>query len=136
MPAMHMAAQPALDLSTTAVWGRTKSLADASKENSYLLEALLRFGSRNYAWTRLENAGRSNELLLTPGAALPPNFVESPIGHVAEYSFGYDRDFALGRHVLAAPGAQFTVYRTPTALRGSYGATSTAEVFFVRFRVR
>lgn len=49
MPEMHMVAEPTLDLSTTAVWGRTRSVTDNSKENSYLLEALLRFGGSNHA---------------------------------------------------------------------------------------
>ena len=136
IPAMNMAAEPTTDLSTTFVWGRTRSLSDNSKENSYLAEALLRFASKNYVWTRLENAGRSNELLLTPGTPLPAGFEESPIGHVAAYTFGYDHDIALGPHVLAAPGAQFTVYRTPQALRAVYGDTPTGEVLFVRFRLR
>lgn len=136
VPPMQMVAAPKLDVATTLVWGRTKSLADASKENSYLAEALLRFAAKNYAWTRLENAGRSNELLLPPGSALPHGFAESPIGHVAAFSFGYDRDFAIGKHLLAAPGAQFTVYRTPSALQSTYGATPTAEVMFVRFRLQ
>ncbi len=136
MPPMGMTPEPRTDLAVTAVWGRTKSLADASKENSYLLEALLRFHSRNYVWTRMENAGRSNELLLTPGTPLPSDFAEMPIGHVAEYSFGYDHDVPLGPHVLAAPGVQVTAYRTPQALRGAYGATPTGELLFVRFRLR
>ena len=136
MPPMHMQPEPRMDLATTAVWGRTRSLADNSKESSYLLEALLRFASTNYVWTRLENAGRSNELLLTPGTPLPANFTELPIGHVAEYSFGYDHDVPLGPHVLAAPGLQVTAYRTPAALRSEYGTTPTAEQFFVRFRLR
>ena len=84
----------------------------------------------------MENAGRSNELLLTPGEALPAGFMESPIGHVAAYTIGYDRDLAVGPHLLAAPGAQFTVYRTPQQLQTAYGATPTGEVFFVRFRLR
>ncbi len=136
MPQMHMVAEPTLDLSTTAVWGRTRSLTDSGKENSYLLEALLRFAGSNYAWTRMENAGRSNELLLTPGTPLPANFSEEPIGHVAAFSFGYDYDIRLGSKVLAAPGAQFTVYRTPGPLVASYGSTPTGEVFFIRLRVR
>src|SRR3984885_6227876 len=98
--------------SNTLLWGRTKSLpqdgSDSSIENSYLLESLLNFRTRNYVWTRIENAGRSNELLLPPGSALPPNFTESPIGHVAAYTFGYDRDYRVAPHLLAAPGAQFT----------------------------
>jgi hypothetical protein len=133
---MHMPAEPATDLSTTLLWGRTRSLLDNSKENSYLAEALLRFSHTNYAWTRLENAGRSNELLLTPGTPLTPGFTEAPIGHVAAFSFGYDHDLRLGTHLLAAPGMQFTVYHAAQKLQPVYGATPTAEVFFVRFRLR
>jgi hypothetical protein len=136
MAGMAMAdAAPRMDLATTVVWGRTKSLADGNKENSYLAEALLRFG-KNYAWTRLEDAGRSNELELAPGAALPVGFAEAPVGHVAAYTLGYDRDFKVGKHLLAAPGVQGTVYRTPAALRGVYGETPTGVVMFVRFRLR
>ncbi|HEV2575867.1 MAG TPA: hypothetical protein VGU25_01540 [Acidobacteriaceae bacterium] len=133
---MQMAPEPKTDLSTTLLWGRTRSLADNSKENSYLLEALLRFAHRNYVWTRMENAGRSNELLLTPGAPLPNNFVESPLGHVAAFTFGYDHNFAVGQHLLVAPGAQVTAYRAPAALRSAYGDRPTAGQFFIRFRVR
>jgi hypothetical protein len=133
---MHMAPEPRTDLSTTFLWGRTRSLTNNSKENSYLAEALLRFASTNYLWTRLENAGRSNELLLTPGSPLPLNFIETPIGHVAAYTLGYDHDIPLGPHLLAAPGAQFTLYRTPELLRSIYGNTPTAETLFIRFRLR
>ena len=140
IPPMHMAAEPRTDLATTFLWGRTRSLAanspSSGKENSYLAEALLRFAGRNYIWTRLENAGRSNELLLTPGSPLPPDFTETPIGHVAAYTLGYDHDLPLGPHLLAAPGTQFTIYRTPQPLRAIYGDTPTAEVFFIRFRLR
>jgi len=135
-PPMHMVPDPRTDLATTFLWGRTRSLTDNSKENSYLAEALLRFASTNYIWTRIENAGRSNELLLTPGTPLPPNFVETPIGHVAAYTFGYDHDLPFGHHILIAPGAQLTIYRTPEALRPTYGNTPTAETLFVRFRLR
>ena len=135
VPAMNMVAEPTTDLATTFLWGRTRSLADNSKENSYLAEALLRFASSNYVWTRIENAGRSNELLLTPGSPLPVGFAEEPIGHVAAYTFGYDHDIRLG-HIVAAPGAQVTVYRSPEALRSTYGSTPAGEVFFVRFRLR
>jgi hypothetical protein len=136
LPPMHMTPEPRTDLATTFLWGRTRSLTDNSKENSYLVEALLRFASTNYLWTRIENAGRSNELLLTPGSPLPPNFNETSIGHVAAYTLGYDHDIPLGPHILAAPGAQFTLYRTPAALSSIYGNTPTAETLFIRFRLR
>jgi hypothetical protein len=139
MPGMKMdtdiATPPTGNWSTTLLWGRTKSLTDNGKENSYLLESLLQFRTRNYVWTRIENAGRSNELLLPPGSALPPNFTESPIGHVAAYTCGYDRDYRIAPHLLAAPGAQFTTYTTPAPLISTYGHHPWGVVAFVRLRI-
>jgi hypothetical protein len=135
MPGMDMSTPATGNWSTTLLWGRTRSLADNGKENSYLLESLLQIHTRNYVWTRIENAGRSNELLLPPGSALPPNFTESPIGHVAAYTFGYDRDYHIAPHLLAAPGAQFTTYTTPAPLVSTYGAHPWGIVAFVRFRI-
>jgi hypothetical protein len=140
-PAMNMTPEPRTDLSTTILWGRTRSLPntvsqDNTKENSYLFEALLRFASTNYLWTRIENAGRSNELLLTPNSPLPAAFTESPIGHVFATTLGYDHDLPFGRHLLIAPGAQLTIYRTPDLLRSTYGQTPTAETLFIRVRLR
>ena len=135
MPGMDMTTPSTGNWSTTLLWGRTKSLAGGSKENSYLLESLLKFHNRNYIWTRIENAGRTDELLLTPGTPLPPHFEESPIGHVAAYSFGYDRDYRIAPHLLAAPGAQFTTYTTPLALVSTYGSHPFGAALFVRFRI-
>ncbi len=123
------------NLSTTLLWGRTRSLHDQSKENSYLAEALLQFASTNYVWTRIENAARSNELLLTPGSPLPSGYTESPIGHVAAYTAGYDHDLRVAPRLLAAPGAQFTSYTTPAPLTGIYGSHPFGVVAFVRFRI-
>jgi len=124
--------------SNTIVWGRTRSITnghDEHKINSYLAESLLKFGGKNYAWTRIENAGRTSELLLHPGQPLPADFEEEPIGHVQAYSFGYDRDFRLGRHLTAAPGAQFTTYKTPDALHATYGDHPWGVAAFVRLRI-
>jgi hypothetical protein len=45
---------------STLLWGHTRSLQDQSIFDSYLLESTVRFRTRNHAWTRLENAKRSN----------------------------------------------------------------------------
>ena len=120
---------------STLLWGRTRSLSDNAKTNSYLAESLVKFASRNYVWTRIENAGRSNELLISPGNPLAPEFTEQPIGHVQAYTFGYDHDFRITPHLMAAPGAQFTVYATPEALHSTYGDHPFGAVMFVRFRL-
>jgi hypothetical protein len=118
---------------STALWGRTRSLPDGSVFNSYLLESTLRFFTRNYVWTRVENADRSNELILGE-QPLPPGFEERRIGRVQAYTFGYSRDFALIPHVASALGAQVTTYGAPEMLKPIYGAHPLGAMVFVRLR--
>ncbi len=119
---------------STALWGRTRSLQDNSKESSYLLELLVRFKTSNYAWTRMENAGRSNELLIGHNP-LPAGFQEEPIGHVQAYTFGYDHDIDLIRHARTAIGGQVTTYGVANALKSIYGTNPASFAVFVRLRV-
>jgi hypothetical protein len=118
---------------STFVWGRTRSLQDDSVFDSYLFESLIRFRQKNYAWTRIESAERSNELIIGENP-LPPGFEEQSVGHVQAYTAGYDRDIGLFPHVASAMGAQFTGYITPARLQATYGAHPVGVVFFVRFR--
>ncbi len=119
---------------STALWGRTRSLGEESNENSYLLESTLQFAGRNRVWTRMENAGRSNELLLGENP-LPAGFTEKPLTHVAAYTFGYDREFVAAPHVAPAFGAQVTVYGVGAPLKADYGAHPVGLNVFVRLRV-
>jgi hypothetical protein len=121
------------NLASTILWGRTRSIPDNGKENSYLLESTLRFASHNYAWTRVENAGRSNELLIGEHP-LPPRFMEGPLTHVQAYTFGYDRDFPILPHVSSAIGAQFTLYGVGQPLKPIYGSDPVGVNIFIRLR--
>ncbi len=118
---------------STALWGRTRALEDGSKENSYLLESTVRFRDLNHAWTRIENAGRSNELLNGENP-LPAGFVEVPLTHVQAYTFGYDRDVAMLPHVASAIGAQVTTYGVGKPLQGIYGSDPVGVAVFLRLR--
>jgi hypothetical protein len=118
---------------SSVIWGRTKSLADNSKFNSYALESTLRFLTRNYTWTRIENVERSNELLLGENP-LPPNFMEQPIGRVQAYTLGYDRDFDLIPRLATALGAQVTIYRVGQNLVPVYGSHPAGVAIFIRVR--
>src|ERR1700720_4405448 len=111
---------------STILWGHTRSLEDNSVFNSYVLESTVRFHTRNYAWTRIENAERSNELILGE-KPIPLGFREEPIGNVQAYTFGYDRDFDLIPHVASALGAQFTTYGVPDVLKPIYGSHPRSE---------
>jgi hypothetical protein len=118
---------------SSLIWGRTKSLADNSKFNSYALESTLRFLTRNHVWTRVESVERSNELLLGENP-LPPNFVEHPAGRVQAYTSGYDRDFDLIPRLATALGAQGTVYGVGEKLRPVYGSHPAGVAIFLRVR--
>jgi hypothetical protein len=118
---------------STILWGRTRSLQDRSIFNSYALESTVRFRVRNYAWTRIENADRSNELILGENPLLP-NFQEQPIGRVQAYTFGYDRDIDLIPHVASALGVQVTAYGVGEKLKPAYGSRPAGIAVFVRIR--
>lgn len=116
---------------STLLWGRNRS-SEGLVWNGYLAESTLRFAERNYVWGRIENADRTNELLLRNQIA-PPNSQESIVGRVQAYSAGYDRDFILG-HLAIAPGVQLTVYSTPHSLTTQYGSHPVGAIVFLRVR--
>lgn len=118
---------------TTGLWGRTRSVQDNSIFDSYLFESTVNFVNRNYVWTRIEDAERSNELILGENP-LPPGFEEVPIGHVQAYTLGYDRDIDLVPHLGSAIGLQVTTYGVPNVLRPIYGDHPAGVAVFLRLR--
>jgi len=118
---------------SSLIWGRTRSLEDKAIFNSYTFESTLRFLTRNYVWTRIENTDRSNELLLGENP-LPPNFKEQPIGRAQAYTFGFDRDFDFVPHLATAVGAQVTAYGVGASLKAVYGSHPAGVAIFIRIR--
>jgi hypothetical protein len=118
---------------TTAIWGRTRSLPGPAIFNSYLIESTWQFHRRNSAWTRIESAERSNELLQGENP-LPPGFLEEPIGQVQAYTFGYDREAGRLSHLAIALGGQITAYAVPSALRTVYGSGPVGIAISLRLR--
>ncbi|HEY2647122.1 MAG TPA: hypothetical protein VGI34_09110 [Candidatus Acidoferrales bacterium] len=118
---------------SSLIWGRTKSIEDHSIFDSYTLESTLRFLSSNYAWIRIENAERSNGLLLGESFP-PPNFQEQPIARVQAYTIGYDREINLIPHIASAIGAQATVYGVGENLKPVYGSHPVGVAVFLRLR--
>jgi len=117
------------------LWGRNQSLSDGNIGNSYLLESTLRFLNHNYAWTRIENVDRTNELLLGE-ATLPAGFVERYFSRVQAYTGGYDREVKNIRHLSIAIGGQVTLYGVPQILERTYGSSPLGVIAFLRLRQR
>jgi hypothetical protein len=118
---------------STIVWGRTRSLPGNAVFASYLAESAVRFRARHYAWARLENVERSNELILGE-VVPPPNFQEEPIGRVQAYTLGYDFEVHLIPHWASALGAQITTYGVPESLQPIYHEHSVGVAMFIRLR--
>ena len=118
---------------STILWGRTRTLQGDSVFNSVLFESTVHFRARNSIWTRIEDAERSNELLLGENP-LPSSFEEQSVGRVQGYTLGYDRDVALIPHFFTAFGAQVTAYGVPDSLVPIYGSHPLGVALFVRLR--
>lgn len=118
---------------STVLWGRTRTGSGDIIQNSYLLESLLRFGTRNYAYTRIEDVDRTSELLLAE-EPLPIGFEEEPAGRVQAYTFGFDRDIDLVRHLSSALGAQVTAYTVGSRLEPINGSDPVGVSIFLRLR--
>jgi hypothetical protein len=117
------------------LWGRNQSLTDGNVGNSYLAESTLRFFNRNYAWMRIENADRTNELLLGENLP-PPGFTERYFTRVQSYTSGYDREVGHIPHLSTALGAQVTWYGVPDVLKATYGSHPVGVAAFLRVRTR
>jgi hypothetical protein len=117
---------------STLLWGRNQSLSDVG--NAYVAESTVRFG-KNYSWTRIENADRTNELLLGENS-FPTNFQERYFARVQAYTLGYDRDIGNLPHLATALGVQFTWYGVPDVLTSAYGSHPVGANVFLRVRAR
>jgi hypothetical protein len=115
------------------LWGRNQSLLDGNVGNGYLLESTLQFFKKNYAWTRIENVDRTNELLLGENTE-PAGFTERYFTRVQAYTAGYDREIGHIPHLSTAIGGQLTWYGVPADLRPTYGSHPAGVVLFLRLR--
>ena len=115
------------------VWGRNQDVAGGNVGNSYLLESTVRFLGRNYAWTRIENVDRTNELLLG-GNPEPAGFSERYFTRVQAYTAGYEREVGNIPHLSAGLGGQFSWYGVPNALKPIYGEHPIGAMLFLRLR--
>jgi hypothetical protein len=111
---------------TSLIWGRNHKQQEDTTQNSYLLESIVNFKSKNYAYTRLELADKDE---LFP-AAPPPR----PQFRVGGYTFGGVRDLVQNAKGQVGIGADVTFYSKPAALDAVYGESAVSFRVFLRFR--
>jgi len=91
-----------------------------------LVESVLNFLERNYAYTRLELVDK-DEL---QGALIPParNY------KIGAYTFGAVRDLIHNEKLNLGLGADVTFYSKPAALDAAYGQNPVSTKVFLRIR--
>jgi hypothetical protein len=116
------------------LWGRNQDASGGNVGNSFLLESTLQFLGRNYAWTRIENVDRTNEVL--GESPQPSGFSEQYFTRVQAYTAGYEREVGRIPHLSTALGGQFTWYGVPDPLKSVYGTHPIGGILFLRLRPR
>jgi hypothetical protein len=117
------------------LWGRNENIGGGNIGNGYLFESTLHFYQRNYAWTRIENVDRTDELLLGNNPE-PPGFEERYFARVQAYTAGYDREIGNLSHLSTAVGGQLTWYGVPYVLKTDYSNHPLGAVIFLRVRIK
>jgi hypothetical protein len=117
---------------TSLIWGRNHKLLQRTVQNSYVLESVLQFQRKNYAFTRLELVDKDElfpeQLFPTIDPALERSF------RIGAYTFGATRDIAEAGGFQLGLGADFTVYSKSSLLDPVYGENPVSFRVFLRVR--
>jgi hypothetical protein len=121
---------------TTLIWGHNQE--EHHTLNSYLLESTVNFFQKNYFYTRLELADKTDVLFEEnifgkPGLTVRPPELDEPL-RVGAFTFGGVRDVFAHPKFIAGIGGDFTFYHVPGSLESVYGSNPTSFHIFLRFR--
>src|SRR5579863_39331 len=110
---------------TSVIWGRKHKETEDANQNSYLMESMLNFRQRNYAYTRLELVDKDE---------LFPELQTHPSYRIGAYTFGGVRDLVHNRRWQLGLGGDVTFYTKPAALDAIYGENPVSFHVFLRVR--
>jgi hypothetical protein len=111
---------------STFVWGQNDKRTLKTTQESFLVESVLNFMQRNYAYTRLELVDK-DEL---QGAFIPPN----RSFRIGAYTMGGVRDLIHNEKLQLGLGADVTFYSKPDVLDQAYGDRPVSAKVFLRIR--
>jgi hypothetical protein len=122
------------DWSTSLVWGRNHKTVQKRNLNSYLIEFLLRFRTRNYLTGRIEWLDRDELFAAQPVIQQQLANAGASVVRVAAYTLGYTRDIGLLPGLDTGLGGNFTRYTVPAVIQPYYGQHPAS--FYLLFRLR
>jgi len=127
----HALAPIAGNISATLLWGRNHKIVPDTRQNSYLLESVLNFARKDYAFTRLELVDKDE---LFSNLAAPPSPALAGSFRIAAFTFGGVRDIVHNSRGQIGLGADLTFYSKPDVLTPIYGRAPVSFQVFLRFR--
>lgn len=121
--------------STSAIWGRNHETFFHRDTNSYLLESVAPWRSRNFFTGRVELVDKDELFADQPDLeALLASTVGSTF-RIGAYTAGYTRDIGTFDKIETGLGANITGYSMPAAIRPYYGSHPIAVSVYLRVRL-
>ena len=124
------------NLAAAFIWGRNHESHDGEifNLNGYTFETTANFRDRNYLYTRLELADKSELLRHAELDALGFDHDTHPQFRIGAYTFGYVRDVWSTDNLSVGVGGDLTFYSKPAILDSVYGNNPKSYKFFIRLR--
>jgi hypothetical protein len=122
--------------STSLIWGRNHEILDHRNLNSYLLESVAPYRTKNFFTGRIELVDKDELFSDQP-------LLEEQLARTAGSTFrigactlGYTRDIGVFHDAETGIGANFTAYTTPDAIKPYYGQHPLGVNIFARVRLK
>jgi hypothetical protein len=122
--------------SSSLIWGRNHNTLDHRNANSYLIESVAPFRTRNFVTGRVELVDKDELFANDPELQ---DYLAKTAGssfRIAAYTLGYTRDIGVFHDVETGLGANFTLYGIPSAIQPYYGRHPAGFNVFLRLRLK
>ena len=121
---------------TSLIWGRNHETLTGRNLNSYLLESVFPFATKNFVTGRIELVDKDELFADQPAVE---GHLAATVGstfRVQAYTAGYTRDIAQIRDLETGLGFNITAYVVPSAVQPYYGSHPWGINVFLRVRLK
>ncbi len=122
--------------SSSLIWGRNHKTLDHRDSNSYLLESVAPFRTRNFVTGRIELVDKDELFSDDPDLEERLARTAGSSFRIAAFTLGYTRDLGVFHGAETGLGFNFTTYSIPDAIRPYYGQHPAAFNVFARVRLK
>jgi hypothetical protein len=122
--------------STSLIWGRNHKTLDHRNSNSYLLESVAPYRTKNFFTGRIELVDKDELFSDRPDLEERLTATAGSTFRIGAFTLGYTRDIGVFHRAETGIGANFTAYSTPDAIKPYYGQHPVGINFYLRVRLK